>query len=115
MRLPSVRTIREILRVDVGTAARVRTALEVGRDSCVAFDVAVEFALKKCDAILGGHGVGRMRSRQDTMREFLGVGYVNVGDPYIATVYFDHATGQFHCGAWGDLVAAHDHRFGESS
>lgn len=107
MQSPSVKTIRRILGCDILTAGRVRYALDTCRE------YGYLRALEIVNTALCGHGVEYIRSRQDTSREALGVSYVNMGDPYAATVYFDHHSGRFCVGSWADLVEAQCYRFGE--
>ena len=110
MRLPSIKTIETGLSVDHRTAMRVHkemTDLRNGRTP----DERV--ALQCIDDLIGGHGVEYIRSSQDTMRKADGLEYVNMGDPYRATVLFDHAAGTFYVGCWGDWTERYPGRFGE--
>ena len=60
---------------------------------------------------MGGHGVEYIHSRQDTPRFVQGLSYVNMGDPHIETLIFDHATGQLFSGNWGVIVEEDPGRF----
>jgi hypothetical protein len=107
MRLPSVKTIE---RLGCKCPTAVRRVMEDYRDdkTCNA-----GMALGRIDELIGGHGVEVLRSRQDTLREFHGLEYVNMGDAYALTVLFDYARGTFYVGCWGDWVERYTERFGE--
>jgi hypothetical protein len=110
MKLPSVKTIETLLSIEREKALRIRSFLEDYRDGKTCNP---RMALVRVDAVIKGHGVEHICSKQDTMREFNGLEYVNMGDPFKPTIYFDHRAGCFHVGSWGDVVQAHDYRFGE--
>lgn len=110
MRLPSVKTIQEGLGVDSQVARGVRRVLEDYSDGLTCNATA---ALSRVDDLIGGHGVEYLRSRTDTFREARGVEYVNMGDPYRATVMFDLESERFIIGCWGDVVERDSRRFGE--
>jgi len=107
MRLPSVKTIRDILRTDDATAKKIRERLEIYRDG----REAPSQTLLGIDTLISGHGIEYLASKQDTLHTALGVHYVNMGETYAPTVYFDYRAERFHVGSWGDLVEAQSHRF----
>lgn len=109
MRLPSVKTIQERLMIEKHTAESVRAVMEEYRANDGR--LCAENALARIDTLINGHGVEFIQSRQDTMRRFLGLDYVNMGDTYRCTVLFDHSTGRFDVACWGDYVEAYPRRF----
>jgi hypothetical protein len=112
MRLPSVKTIEKILRCDNFAAKAIRGAMESFRDNGEN-SRDLRRSLQVIDSIIDGHGVEFLRSNQDTIHAFHGLEYVNMGDPYRATVLFDHASQSFSVGCWGDVVERNPRRFGE--
>lgn len=77
------------------------------REKCCAVNV----AMTAFEAAIGGYGVEGIAPRdlpdsalRDFMRDY--VDYVNRGDPYRATLLFDHMTGEFHVTGWGDYIEA---------
>ena len=108
MRLPSILTIADKLNVSANQARQIRTQFEIGRDS----DNKTDSVLEKCDKILGGYGVEFLRGPE--WRSYWGdteLLYVNLGDTYTATVWFDTRSNKFGVGAWGDLVERQPGRF----
>lgn len=69
-------------------------------------------ALDYANELLGGNGIEYIESQQDTMRHREGLSYVNMGDTYDTTLIYDHKTGRFYVGAWGDWVERYPKRFG---
>ena len=57
------------------------------------------------------HGVEFARSVDDTMREFNGLEYVNMGDTYDSTLIFDHKKGRFCVTSVGDIIESNMRRF----
>lgn len=49
-------------------------------------------------------GVETIRSTKDTMLDFNGLEYVNLGDTYDCTLVYDHAKARFYVTSWGDIV-----------
>jgi hypothetical protein len=45
------------------------------------------------------------------MRSQDGLSYVNMGDTYDTTLLYDHKTGRFSVGSWGDIVEKQPDRF----
>lgn len=74
--------------------------------------VDVDAALNLGDKILGGHGVEYIADPRDCKTSH-GISYVNMGDPYIPTVMYDHNSKCFRWGCYGDLIERHHIRFGE--
>lgn len=56
-------------------------------------------------------GVETLRSTQDTMHDFNGLEYVNMGDTYDCTLVYDHKKGRFYVTSWGDIVESAGKRF----
>lgn len=56
--------------------------------------------LEEVSALLGGFGVEQIP--RGTNKQSPAITYVNMGDTYAETILFH--SGNFHCGAWGDIV-----------
>ncbi len=70
-------------------------------------DLDPEKILELIDKRINGFGV---ESFEDNDGYY--VSYVNMGDMYDNTIYFDSRDGEFHAGSWGDLVKSDEERFG---
>jgi hypothetical protein len=100
MGYPSIKTLTDRLNIRPDTAKAIRRAME---------DYTVKSALDNINAFLDGFGV---ESIGDHSRpEFDGIEYVNLGDTYAPTVMFDHRSGRYIVGCWGDLVERQPRRF----
>jgi len=71
----------------------------------------IRHALMFIDQATEGFGVEYTPSEQDTYSRPEGVEYVNQGDTYTATVYYDFGSGVWHIGDWGTVVEMHPERF----
>jgi hypothetical protein len=71
-------------------------------------DEVVEKLLDEANEKLKGFGI---EGFEDNDGYF--VDYVNMGDTYDDTIYFDSLDGKFYAGSWGDLVESDEERFGE--
>lgn len=110
MRLPSTIRLTE-LGIDLPTAKAVRRALEEAfAESDVQPSARIDNALNAADDILQkagkSHGVEYIAHSDDSMHEVWGIDYLNMGDPYICTLLFDHMRRAFDVCSWGDIVEA---------
>lgn len=92
---PTVKRMMGVLRISRAEAQLIRDAME--RRS-------VTGTLRFADKVLGGSGVEYIAAVDDDQYTPNGLDYVNMGDPYIATVLYDHKTGRYKIGGWGDVV-----------
>ena len=73
----------------------------------------VDEALDAANAVLGGYGVEALPCEHcfvdSYYREFIAL-YVNMGDTYDTTIYYDTDRGVFRAGSWGDFYEAHERR-----
>jgi hypothetical protein len=76
-----------------------------------AYSDRIRAALGIIDSAIEGFGVEYIPSEQDTFHSVRGLEYVNQGDTYTPTVYYDHGTGVWHVGDWGTVVELHPARF----
>jgi hypothetical protein len=60
--------------------------------------------LERANILVGGYGVEYISHRNDTMRDRLGLEYVNLGDTYDVTFVWDHNLGRLRITSWGDIV-----------
>lgn len=108
MRLPSILTIAERLTLPVITARQIRAQFEIARKDVNMTDIVME----KCDKIMNGYGVEALRGPD--FRHYWGeieVLYVNMGDSYAQTVYYDARSRSFRVGSCGDLIESDEKRF----
>lgn len=111
MRLPTAKTLLR-LGIDQATAQAVRKAMEraYSEEDMGGAHSRAEYALSLADEILQAagktHGLEYIRHKDDTMHDVFGLDYLNTGDPYYTTIMFNHLTGTFQVGAWGDIVEA---------
>jgi hypothetical protein len=64
-----------------------------------------EIILKAIDEVLGGYGVEGIDpqiAEEDGLDDW--VSYVNMGDPYVPTIIYDHDSHLFHVGGWGTFL-----------
>jgi hypothetical protein len=93
----------DFLKISKGDAAAVKARMDAG--------VPYQTLLEEADRVLNGHGVEYIHSHADTMRSQDGLSYVNMGDTYDTTLLYDHKTGRFSVGSWGDVVERQPRRF----
>ncbi len=98
MRLPSVKTLSAITAYPM----KLRMWLERYRDG----QESLRAVMEEANELIGGHGVEYIRHKEDafTGPRVFGLECVNMGDPYAATLLFDHDKGAFIVGSWGSLV-----------
>lgn len=124
-RAPSAATLAANLRIDIVTACRVKAILS-GRVDLMTVESArrrqeeayhdhepVTLALEACNELLGTFGVEYLRSREDTIREALGVDYLNTGETYAATLSYDNRTDLWRVCSLGSYVEAEPRRFSD--
>lgn len=71
-------------------------------------------ALRHIDSHMdGSFGLEYIRSRQDTWTSPWGIEYINTGDAYNVTLYWDLTTNSIMLGCWADRVEKYPRRFGE--
>ncbi len=100
---PSLKTLDERLNLGGEEGKSLKYFMQAGQRQA---------ALDYADELLGGSGIEYIESQQDTMRRREGLSYVNMGDTYDTTLIYDHKTGRFYVGAWGDWVERYPKRFG---
>lgn len=67
----------------------------------------VDEVLEAANKLLGGHGVESVRDENSYVNKFYHdtvLLYVNMGDPYVATLLYDTVNREFTIGSWGDFV-----------
>jgi hypothetical protein len=110
-RAPSVQTLETHLRIPRNVAFAVRWWMKQAGDA--RNDVAK--ALGAINYLIRGHGVEGIRGRD--MNPYwmdTNLAYVNMGDPYVATILFDVSNEQWHCADWGSIVEKQPDRFKEA-
>ena len=100
---PSLKTLDDRLNLGGEEGKSLKYFMQAGQRQA---------ALDYANELLGGNGIEYIESQQDTMRHREGLSYVNMGDTYDTTLIYDHATGRFYVGAWGDWVERYPKRFG---
>ena len=100
---PSVKRMVDFLKIPKVHAAAVKARMDDG--------VPYKAILEVVDELMDGNGVEYIDSHADTMRSQDGLSYVNMGDTYDTTLLYDHKTGRFSVGSWGDIVEKQPARF----
>ena len=100
---PSVKRMVDFLKIPKVHAAAVKARMDDG--------VPYKAILEVVDELMDGNGVEYIDSHADTMRSQDGLSYVNLGDTYDTTLLYDHKTGRFSVGSWGDIVEKQPARF----
>ena len=100
---PSVKRMVDFLKIPKVHAAAVKARMDDG--------VPYKAILEVVDELMDGNGVEYIDSHADTMRSQDGLSYVNMGDTYDSTLLYDHKTGRFSVGSWGDIVEKQPARF----
>lgn len=90
----------------VGGAARVAAW------KCVNPPDREDVAMEAIDTLLETCGVEYIASADDSFSEAQGMSYCNTGDTYGLTILYDHRSGKFSVGCWGDVVERDPRRFG---
>lgn len=117
--IPSVKTLQTALSLTRPDALRLRKLLE-GRLDPESFASVqqwraqcfhwpprrFEMVLCAANEILGTHGVEAIEGTEhvDNYSGCFCVSYCNTGDTYAATLLYDHRTGRYSVGSWGDVV-----------
>jgi hypothetical protein len=121
---PSVERIQAVMDLTPDEAQEVRDILDLElvrgeRSQRESHSVAMEYEvwhdapsrkLYMIDRALrsaeGGQyfGVELLRSKDDTPHEFLGIAYLNAGDPYVGTLAYDYKRECWRLGGWGDMI-----------
>lgn len=76
--------------------------------------VKVEQAMREANVLLKGHGVEAIRDEKHN-RWFWGESrllYVNMGDPYVATLLYDIEAQKFLISGWADWLEAYEREHG---
>jgi len=111
MAYPSVQTIQSAFinsrcsEVDLATAKHIRKLMEEARGGR-----GVEDALEEISKLIGGfgHEVINGGDNRGGFWQNAVLAYVNMGDTYDATIYYDTDKGTFGVGAWGGWVEAYE-------
>lgn len=108
MSFPTVKTIAARLKVDDGTAKRVRALMDGSRDpleykgvQCVDLQghmSRIERQLHAIDIEIDGHGV------EPVVDDTVVMEYINLGDTYDTTVIYDYTRSRWLVMSWGDWV-----------
>lgn len=122
MRLPSVRTLEAAFP---GHGLAMRRLLENGdavlqhptamarRRECLNRPSLLDQRLHALNAEAETHGVEYIAHRDDGFRvdEMRGLEYLNVGDPYIPTLIYNHTTDAWRVCGYGDIVERSPHLY----
>lgn len=90
IRSPSVETLKKSLKIPLGSAQLIKQACNHGKP---------KLALKEANDAMGGFGI------ESLYPEFPNFYYVNMGDTYKKTLYYNGVSLQI--GSWGDYVERH--------
>lgn len=89
-------------------------AAEKGKLSDWEYYAGIEVILDRWNTARGNYGTEVIRcERQVEYYRDVNLLYVNVGDPYRATLLFDTYEGKFYVGGWGDWVEAMERKHGD--
>ena len=115
--LPSIKTLESAFP---GHGKELRQVLEMRRSQLAqhpagaarlaeCFHPPATYDVRMCvlDSIGGTCGVGYIAHKDDTSHESYGIEYLNIGDPYAATIIYDHRSGRYRVSSWGDIVERH--------
>lgn len=81
------------------------TSVQRWVDQCFNMPSKLELKLEAINEILEGFGIEYIEPRiEESYTDPQGLSYINLGDSYINTVMFNHATGKFMYSSWGDIV-----------
>lgn len=92
---PTVKRMMGVLNISREDAQRIRDTME---------KKSVLSVFRLAEKILDGSGIEYIAATDDDQYSLNGLEYVNVGDPYTATVMYDHKTGRYKIGGWGDVI-----------
>lgn len=110
-RAPSVASLASYLRIDAARAEKLRGVIRAAHGGT---PESVDRALDKASMLLGGYGVEAIEGDYyvDGYYRNIVLLYVNMGETYRGTVYFNTVSETFNIGAWGDWVEANQRRYG---
>lgn len=109
-RAPKVNTLARHLRIAEVSAEQIRDAIVRAN----AHDLrSVDRALDRVNTILKGFGVEAIEAERvfDPYYQHIALLYVNLGETYQPTIYFNTVSSTFNVGSWGDWVEANDRRY----
>ena len=121
---PTAKTIQKYLKVTPDVAKKARAIIDGTLDpraeslqadryaaACYNPPGALTLKLYALNEILCGYGAEYIASSDDGFTDACGLEYVNMGDPYAATVFYDRGRGRWYVGSWGDVVERFLSRF----
>lgn len=108
-RVPSVKKLMAAFKMPKDVAQQLHDKMQVashGRDVARLLDAATP--------LLGGYGDHEVINPADPNYRGYWMGaalaYVNMGDPYVTTLYYDIEADTFGVGGWGDWLEAAERR-----
>jgi len=113
MAFPSVKTLSRGMPVE--QARRIRRKYESLRNTQISDRQLVDRTLEEADQMMNGSGVEAIHAekwpgpRYFSDRNYyydIAMLYVNLGDTYATTLYYDVSSDNFRVGSWGDFVEA---------
>jgi len=109
-RAPSAEVLAQYLQIDSARAEKLRGVI---RAAHAGTPESVERALNKASVLLGGYGVEPIEADHhvDSYYRHYVLLYVNRGDSYSPTVYFNTDTRTFGVGTWADWVDRNQRRY----
>ena len=120
--LPSIKTLESAFP---GRGKELRQALKMTRSQLAEHPVGAariaecyhppktyDIRLHVLDSIAKTCGVEYIAHEDDTFHEAYGLEYLNTGDPYSATIIYDHRVSdhrvsRYRVASWGDIVERH--------
>jgi len=97
MRYPSIKRIRTYLNVSLDSAKDIRSILENQKINYLT-------KLRRISIVMEAHGVEYISHRKDTYYVQYGIEYINVGDLYTPTLYYNHELQSFAVGDLGTVI-----------
>lgn len=100
---PSVGALMSRLKLDRAGALALKAKMNQGH---------VDESLKLANKLVHGYGIEAIRTRgwYGHYYQDIGLLYVNKGDTYRVTLYYDVGSKTFRIGSWGDWVEAKERR-----
>ena len=125
--MPNTKELRQLVENEHGTGREARQQLRaltaLFRETCGYSSYSlghIERVMGNANTAIGGHGVLRAAYELDTqsgrwrtIERPVDFYYVNMGDPYNATLIHDLRTRRFRISTWGDEQERAERRFGE--
>jgi predicted transcriptional regulator len=96
IRGPSIKALKEKLGLTADQAITLKTLMNEGF---------INKTLSAANEYLKGYGL-EVISRDSSNLNVI-IEYVNMGDTYKTTFYYNHESGRFYIGSWGDYVESH--------